>query len=99
MSYTFEVKTTKENLEVEIWDMKGNSWRITSKEYTTVTFSYTDNRFTITSSNGNETDSEYSAIFSIESISDAFWMILSMTASGFFQFKHNEPVEILRRVL
>ena len=32
MSYTFEVKTIKENLEVEILDMKGNSWRITSKE-------------------------------------------------------------------
>jgi hypothetical protein len=54
MSYTFEVKTTKENLEVEILDMKGKSWRIASKEYTTVTFSYADNRFTITSSNGNE---------------------------------------------
>lgn len=99
MSYTFEVKTTKEDSEVEIRDMKSKSWRITSKEYTTVTFSYMDNSFTITSSNGNETDSEYSAIFSIESIGDAFWMILSMTASGFFQFKHNEPVEILRRVL
>jgi hypothetical protein len=99
MSYTIELKTTKENLEVEILDMKGKSWRITSKEYTTVTFSYTDNSFTIASSNGNETDSEYREVFSIESISDAFWMILAMTASGFFEFKRNEPVEILRRVL
>jgi len=96
VSYTFRIKTLKENQEAQIFDMY-NSWNITSKHYTDVTFPYTNNTFTITLS--NEKEVEYSAIFSIKSISDAFWMILSMTASSYFQLEKNEPLEILRKIL
>ena len=99
MPYTFEVRTTKRNLNADIWDLKGGSWKVTSKEYTMIVFDYTDNRFTVTVFDPQKEEAEYGATFSINSIGDAFWMILSMTASGYFEFKYNEPLQILRKAL
>ena len=99
MPYTFEVRTTEENLKADIWDLKDGSWKVTSKKYTTVTFDYADNRFTVTAFDPKKKEAEYGAIFSINSIADVFWMILSMTASGYFEFKYNEPLQILRKIL
>jgi hypothetical protein len=99
VSYTFKIKTTRKNSKADIWDLKGGTWKIKSEDYVTISFPYKANIFTVTASSPNNNELSYNAIFSIDSISDVFWMILSMTASGFFQFKNNEPLQILRKTL
>jgi hypothetical protein len=99
LSYTFEIKTTKKNSRADIWGLKSGKWKITSEDYVTMSFPYKDNVLTVTASFPNTEEPSYNAIFSIDSISDVFWMILSMTASGVFQFKNNEPLQIIRKCL
>lgn len=96
--YTVRIKTTRSDLKGRI-RFNGNAYEIKSDEFTEIMIPYTDVQVGVDVLKGESEETILGTDFDIRSHGDVFWMILSLTSEGYFEFKRNEPLEILESVL
>lgn len=99
--YAIRVRMISSDLNAEFAD-KNTRWIVTSKDFVTVEFPYADNRIRVTLVDAVQKpprEPRGSFNFVVNSISDAFWMVIALTASELFELETNEPVQLLKRAL
>lgn len=87
--YTVEIKPS-EKVELTIAGATGQQIELKPGKWTRVTFDYEGEQLIF---QGKKT--QFAA--SLKTISDVFWMILALSAKG-FQFRPNEPKDILKKI-
>lgn len=101
MSYSFKVRlkdTRFAGQEVTMFDMKGDK-KILSSDYKEIIIAYNDNTLYLQAVDQKANEIVYGKLFTLNSISDIFWALLSMEADGVVEIKDNEPLAILKKLL
>lgn len=88
--YTVEIKPP-ETMEVIISGSEGQQIKLDSSKFQQITFDYDGDTLIFQGK-------AVQAVASLRCISDVFWMIMSLTSKG-FEFKPNEPLEMLKKIL
>ncbi len=88
--YTVEIKPP-ETMEVIISGSEGQQIKLDSSKFQQITFDYDGDTLIFQGK-------AVQAVASLRCISDVFWMITSLTSKG-FEFKPNEPLEMLKKIL
>ncbi|MCK5234182.1 MAG: hypothetical protein KAJ91_05170 [Candidatus Aenigmarchaeota archaeon] len=88
--YTVEIKPP-ETMEVIISGSEGQQIKLDSSKFQQITFDYDGDTLIFQGKS-------VQAVASLRCISDVFWMIMSLTSKG-FEFKPNEPLEMLKKIL
>ncbi len=99
--YSIRVRMIPSDLNAEFAD-KHKRWTVTSKDFVTIEFAYVNNRFRISLFDPNQKppgEPKGSFNFVVNSLSDAFWMVIALTASELFELETNEPVQLLKHAL
>lgn len=87
--YTVEIKPP-EKVELTITGITGQQLELKPGKWNKVTFDYEGEQLIFQGK-------KIQFVASLKCISDMFWMILALTAKG-FQFKPNEPKDILKKI-
>lgn len=87
--YTVEIKPP-EKVELTIAGAGGQQLELKPGKWTRVTFDYEGEQLIFQGK-------KIQFVANLKTISDAFWMILALSAKG-FQFRPNEPREILKKL-
>ncbi len=80
-----------EDVVLVVMGKNGQQFELPAGKFTIVTFDYEGDTLVFEGKNIKQ-------IATLKTISDMFWMILSLTSKG-FEIKPNEPLEILKKVL
>ncbi len=80
-----------EDVVLVVMGKSGQQFELPAGKFTLITFDYEGDTLIFEGKTIKQ-------IATLKTISDMFWMILSLTAKG-FEVKPNEPLEILKKVL
>jgi len=80
-----------EDIVLVVMGKAGQQFELPAGKFTLITFDYEGDTLIFEGKTIKQ-------IATLKTISDMFWMILSLTAKG-FEVKPNEPLEILKKVL
>lgn len=97
-SYNIRIKIVEDGLVGKI-KFRGNTYKILSDEFTELSIPYTETQVSVKVLEKESEETKAGWGFDIKSKSDIFWMILSLTANGYFEFEQNEPLQIIKKVL
>lgn len=88
--YTVEIKPP-EKLDLIISGADGQQIALDPVKFQRITFDYDGDTLIFQGT-------KVQAVASLKCISDVFWMLISLTAKG-FEFKPNEAVDMLKKVI
>lgn len=94
-SYSLRIKTKRSDIEGKI-SFAGNTYGINSYEFTEITIPYTDVQVSVSVFEVVTGETVSGMDFDIRCQGDIFWMILSLTSRGYFEFESNEPLQIIK---